>query len=240
MSLEASSEEDKEASATGQNTSGSNPLSSENKKADAEDSDTSAISDLSYIPPPPHVSTVASSMLQVKIRPFFGLRDGKENPEEYIEDIKWAYDREIKPTDPTGATADKSYRMLFRQHLEKDAHDWYTDLESDVKQNWESLRNSFLTYYKITVKDAQAKKFELGMKLAQLKQDDKESIADYLKKASDISRKLPNDEIDVGMATLQGMRDRSKREQVNFKCNKDSDYTFPRVERLIKAAYSEV
>ena len=63
--------------------------------------------------------------------------------------------------------------MLFRQHLEKDAHDLYTDLESDVKQNWESLRNSFLTYYKITVKDAQSKKFELRMKLAQLKQDDK-------------------------------------------------------------------
>ena len=28
--------------------------------------------------------------------------------------------------------------MLFRQHLEANAHDWYTDLDSDVKQNWET------------------------------------------------------------------------------------------------------
>ena len=41
-------------------------------------------------------------MLQVKIRPFHGKRDGKENPEEYIEDIEWAYERELKAADPTG------------------------------------------------------------------------------------------------------------------------------------------
>ena len=78
------------------------------------------------------------------------------------------------------------------------------------------------------------------MKLAQLRQEDKELIADYLKRASDISRKLPNDEIDVGMAVVRGMKDKTKREQVNFECSKDSDYTFTTVEKLVKAAYSEI
>ena len=63
-------------------------------------------------------------MLQVKVRPFFGERDGKENPEKGIEDIEWAYERELRAADPSGAAADKSYGMLFRQHLEANAHEW--------------------------------------------------------------------------------------------------------------------
>ena len=109
-----------------------------------------------------------------------------------------------------------------------------------MKQNWEALKTIILTYYKISVKNAHAKKFELRMKLARLKHDEGELIADYLKRASDISRKLPSDEVDVSMATLRGMRDRRKREQVNYDANKDSNYTLEKVEKLIKAAYSEV
>ena len=73
------------------------------------------------------------ALVQVKIRTFHGLRDGKESPEEYIEDVEWAYERDVKPQDPLGATAHKTYRMFFRQHLEDDAREWYTDLENDVK-----------------------------------------------------------------------------------------------------------
>jgi hypothetical protein len=51
---------------------------------------------------------------------------------------------------------------------------------------------------------------------------------------------MTNDEIDVGMATIRGMNNQIKREQVNFECNKGLDYSFSTVERLIKAAYSEV
>ena len=42
------------------------------------------------------------------------------------------------------------------------------------------------------------------------------------------------------MATLKGMSDASKRDIVSFECNKDSDYDFTTVVRLIEAAYSEV
>ena len=42
------------------------------------------------------------------------------------------------------------------------------------------------------------------------------------------------------MAALRGMKDTPKRDQVTFQCNKDIDYSFKTVERLIKVAYSEV
>ncbi len=42
------------------------------------------------------------------------------------------------------------------------------------------------------------------------------------------------------MATLKGMSDAGKRDIVSFKYNKDSNYNFTTVVRLIKVAYSEV
>lgn len=41
------------------------------------------------------------------------------------------------------------------------------------------------------------------MKLAQFKQEDGESIAGYIKKASELSRKLVSADMDVRMATLR-------------------------------------
>lgn len=44
---------------------------------------------------PPHTGfKLATSMkIQTKIRPFKGLRDGREDPLEYIEDIEWETER---------------------------------------------------------------------------------------------------------------------------------------------------
>ena len=176
-------------------------------------------------------------MGSTKIRPFQGLRNGREDPVEYIEDLEWLYDQHYKTneTDP-----DKTRRLLFRQNLEGMAYDWYIDLEKETKNNWNQLRSAFLKAFEVTEKDEQAKKFELRIRVAQLKQEDEENIADYLKRAAELASKMVNDDIDVGMAILRGMKDQFKREQINFECNKGSDYSYPTVEKLIKAAYSEV
>ena len=178
-----------------------------------------------------------SKMGSTKIRPFKGLRNGREDPSEYIEDLEWLHEQHYKANGPE---PDKTLRLLFRQNLEDAAYDWYIDLEKETKNNWTELRKAFLKAFEVTEKDAQAKKFELRMKIAQLRQEDKENIADYLKRAAELARKMVHDDIDVGMATLRGMRDQFKREQINFECNKSSDYDYLTVERLIKAAYSEV
>ena len=180
-----------------------------------------------------------------KIRAFKGLRDGKEDPAEFIEDIEWAYEQDYKPREPAEKDAqtafyNKTHRILFRQNLDDDAFVWYSDLDGELKQDWPRLQDAFLPAFIITVKDAQTKKFELRVKLANLEQIDTENIADYLKKASELAIRLPLDQLDVGMATLRGMKDKDKRERVSFECNKDADYAFATVVRFIKASYSEI
>ena len=193
-------------------------------------------------------------MGQTKIRVFKGLRDGKEDPNEFIEDLEWAYDQDYKSKEPRPSASNnheandvavqefrnRTHRILFRQHVSDSAWDWYSDLDPEVKTNWPSLKRLFLPAFEVTVKDSQTKKFELRVKLHNLEQLEDENIAEYLKKASELAMKLPTDDIDVGMATLKGMRDLGKRERVSFECNKDHDYSFTTVQRLVRAAYSEV
>ena len=78
------------------------------------------------------------------------------------------------------------------------------------------------------------------MKLTQFKQKNIEQISKYMKKTSNITRKLLNDEIDVRMIILREMREIFKREQINFECNKEQDYNFVNVNKLIKIAYNEI
>lgn len=90
-------------------------------------------------------------MVQVKIRPFRGLRDGKEDPQEYIETSGGPTRRSTKAREsPTSSIEARAYRLLFRQNLEDDAYVWYSDLDSD------NMKKQFLAYYDITKKDSQA------------------------------------------------------------------------------------
>ena len=69
------------------------------------------------------------------------------------------------------------------------------------------------------MKDAQTRKFELRIKLPQLEQKEGETIAEFLDRAEDLATKLTADDIDVGMATLKGMKDGEKRSRVTYDCN---------------------
>lgn len=71
-------------------------------------------------------------------------------------------------------------------------------------------------------------KFEFKMILTQLTQKNKENIIDYLKKIAELSRKLFNDDIDINVTILKKLRKQSKRNQINFVCNKNSNYIFLR------------
>jgi len=53
-----------------------------------------------------------------KIRPFKGLRDGRENPQEYLEDIEWAYEQDCQSNESSGDEANqvysnKTHRIMF-------------------------------------------------------------------------------------------------------------------------------
>lgn len=69
---------------------------------------------------------------------------------------------------------------------------------------------------------------------------DSETISEYLDRADDLAAKLPADDIDVGMTVLKGMKNGSKKEKISFECNKEANYAYDMVKKLVKAAYSEV
>ena len=78
------------------------------------------------------------------------------------------------------------------------------------------------------------------MKIVELKQLNNEKIAEYLKKASNLIRKMFINEIEIDIITFKKMRDRYKKEQINFEYNKDSNYIFVTIEKLVKTIYNEI
>lgn len=76
--------------------------------------------------------------------------------------------------------------------------------------------------------------------LGNLQQDEDESTAIYLKWAEQLTAKLPNELVDVGMATLKGMSDAMKQQRISFACNTSLDSSFSTVNLLIKAAYQKI
>ncbi|MCJ1348186.1 hypothetical protein MMC31_006417, partial [Peltigera leucophlebia] len=111
------------------------------------------------------------------IRPFRGVQDNLEDPDEYIEDLEWAYNQDFQSAEPTNNIeakqmyTNKTYRILFHNNLEGRAVEC---------------------------------------------------------------------EVDVGMAIIQGMSDENEKKRISFECHKDSDFTFVKVKKLIRAAFFEV
>ena len=106
----------------------------------------------------------------------------------------------------------------------------------EIRSSWDKIKAFFLVEYTITEKDAEHRMFETRMRLHSLKQEDDEHIAEYLSKAENLSIKMPSDLKEVGMATLKGMRESTKKDQIRYTCNSSANWTFSNVVRLGKAA----
>ncbi|KAL8864237.1 MAG: hypothetical protein Q9174_007424, partial [Haloplaca sp. 1 TL-2023] len=145
---------------------------------------------------------------------------------------------EAKKTTKASATiiAIRQFRGL--KDGSEDLEEYIKDI--DTKQSWELLKDRFPKAFPRVVKDDQSRKFELKVRMGTLSQHDTESIAVYIDRCKELATQLPDESIEVGMATLKGMRDPQKRERCSFECTKDNDYSFPKVVRLIKAAYTEI
>ena len=138
------------------------------------------------------------------------------------------------------AYINKTYRILFRNNLEGKAEEWYSNLGAPIRKDWDLLKSSFLEYFKLVKQDSQTKLWERKVELANLRQGRIESIADFLKRAEHLARQIPNSEVDVGMAIIQGMSDENEKKRISFECHKDSDFSFVKVKKLIRAAFFEV
>jgi len=66
------------------------------------------------------------------------------------------------------------------------------------------------------------------------------TISEYLDKANDLAVKLSFNDIDVEMTVLKEMKDDSKKKKMFFEYNKDANYFYDIIKKLIKAVYSKV
>lgn len=80
-----------------------------------------------HSPPPltdlPKATTWKSKM-PTSIQPFRGVQDNLKDPDEYIEDLEWAYTQDYQSVEPPHnpearqTYINKTFRILFRNHLE--------------------------------------------------------------------------------------------------------------------------
>ena len=118
----------------------------------------------------------------MRINPFVGRGDGKENPADYIADVEMA----AKSWDASyGADTDNpeaSKIALFRQNLDKNGdawHWWSCVLDDDLKGAFGTIKEAFLARYGVA-KNKAVSRFNIQNELMLLQQQKGQSIADYV------------------------------------------------------------
>lgn len=101
-------------------------------------------------------------------------------------------------------------------------------------------RLPFFEHFKVVSRDSQTILWKKKVELANLRQGNNGGFAQFLKQAENLADQIPDSEVDVGMAIIQGMADKSEKKQIPFACYKDSDFTLKKVKKLIRAAFFEV
>lgn len=147
--------------------------------------------------PPNHTdlpkANTGKSKMPTSIKPFRGVQDNLEDPDEYIEDLEWIYSQDYQSAEPSQSLdakqtyVNKTFRILFRNHLEGKAVEWYSNLAPPIRKDWNTLKTSFLDHFKLILRDSQTNLWEKKVELANLRQGTHEGIAQFMKRAEDLA-----------------------------------------------------
>ncbi|GFF89782.1 hypothetical protein IFM53868_05955 [Aspergillus udagawae] len=175
-------------------------------------------------------------MAKSNIKPFYGRRDNAEDPYEYIQDIEYEIKLEKRHfTDPS-YNWDEDRCILFRQNLRDKAELWYSQLNRTTKDGWELLKNEFLRRYQIDEVDAATRRFQVSQRVATLAQGQNEHILEYLNRCEDLESQAGTLE-SFGLNVVQGISDRTQKQNILFNLNMKKDYSFRAAKEVINAAY---
>lgn len=121
--------------------------------------------------------------------PYFrGTMTDDEDPQEFLESIKFSVDRDqLTSVDEQNMCS----RILFRQHLKDDALRWFRRLDEDVRLDWTQLKSQFITDYTRSTDDA-SMLFALLNQIMNLRQGTK-PIRQYVDEADALHRRIPPD-----------------------------------------------
>ncbi|GIC88737.1 uncharacterized protein Aud_005135 [Aspergillus udagawae] len=175
-------------------------------------------------------------MAMSNIKPFFGRRDGTEDPEEYPEDIEYAVEIEKSHVNSDSRDWNRDRRILFRQNLRDKVELWYSQLGRDIKNDWERLKQEFTKRYRIDEVDAATRRFQIDQKVAAFSQGPSEHILDYVERCEDLESQAGALEL-FGLNVVQGLADLTQEQRIMYDLNKGKDYSFRAAKDLINAAY---
>lgn len=171
-----------------------------------------------------------------QIPPFYGRKDGKEDPCEFVENVEFV----VEERDYTEATRKATaLRFLFRLHLREKAYEWYQKVIPERKNSWERLKADFLAGFKIMVVTTgnPNKYFSLVYNLKQRKS----TIAQYVAEAEGLYERCPSDlRTYLGNQFIAGLADENKTDMVQIYLTGKTTITFPEAKEAVIKAYSRI
>ena len=185
-----------------------------------------------------------SSLL--KIKPFKGLADGSEDPEEFLDDAQAAAEgwHMARPADAESSAALRTKMIRsFRQNL-LDGYDaawwWQMAVPAATKKNWNLIKKAFTEKFGQAGNVKEENDFAIAQAIMSLSQRDDQSIQAYVWEAEQMSKRIPiiKDPM-LAVAVIRGLCDDTRRHEVSLAI-RGKKTSFAEVIDLIKAAYCSI
>ena len=170
------------------------------------------------------------------VAPFFGKRDGREDPGEYLETIEFFVDEAYTAGQDKNLTVK---RLVFRGKLQDEALHWYQNLSPDIRADWTMLSAAFKKEFQVVTRtELDPNRFFNA--LYNLKQG-KKGIAQYVEEADTLFQKCPEPLKEyMGSQFVAGLADEQKLGMVQLYLTTDTSttITFPAAKAAVIKAYS--
>ncbi|KAI9883789.1 MAG: hypothetical protein M1823_004444, partial [Watsoniomyces obsoletus] len=168
------------------------------------------------------------------IAPFRGLRDGKEDPEEYVKNVEFIA-RNFH-SEQQGTRLEDSMRIIFRLNLADTARAWYTSLPSVTKASWQELQQRFKEAYKIKPKDVEAEKLEILHEIIRLQQQSNEKLRDYIHRVDELARRSPESDLAIAFHFVHGLLPTPQKEYIKYDLGKATHYSYEQAKKCAESA----
>ena len=174
----------------------------------------------------------------MRMNPFVGRGDGKENPSDFLSNVEMA----ARSWDATyGADTDNpnaSKIAIFRQNLDRDGDAWYwwSCVLADVeKLTFASIKKAFPKRYGAE-KNKAFSRFNIQNELMCLQQRKGQTIAGYVREAEVLSERVPANMNDMlAMAFIRGLADQESRWGISYDLRDSPEFTFAKALHMVKA-----
>ena len=179
----------------------------------------------------------------MKMRSFIGRDNGKENPSDYIADVETAAQLWDVTVGQRSNGADASKITLFRLNLDNngDAWYWWTQvLSQEAKISFDEIKKALRERYG-TARNKAISRFNKQNELMLLRQQDGQSIAEYVQEAESLSDRVPGDMNNMlGMVFVHGLADQETRCHISYDLRDKAEFTFKTALDMVKWWYQEI